>query len=168
MAVANLKTESQPQGPLVVPGTYRVRLTVAGRSYEQPLRVAPDPRVTISPQAFAQQFELAKRIYDGLEHAGTALRQVDQRRAELKQQPNADLERKLGELAGAARGEEEEGTPAPSGITLRQVSMSLSHLLGVVESADAAPTKQANEAAQQSLKQLDLLLSQASALGIQP
>ena len=31
-------------GPLVVPGEYRLRLTVAGESVEQPLTVLPDPR----------------------------------------------------------------------------------------------------------------------------
>ena len=168
MAVANLKTESLPQGPLVVPGSYRVRLTVSGKSYEQPLQVAPDPRVKATQQVFVQQFDLAKRIYRAMERAGSTLRQIDQRRAELKQQPNPDLDRKLAELAGAGRGEEEEGAPAPSAVTLRQVNLSLSHLLGVVESADAAPTKQAAEAAQSALNQLDRLLSQASTLGIKP
>lgn len=168
MAVANLETESLPQGPLVVPGNYRARLTVAGKTYEQPLQVAPDPRVKATPQMWFQQFTLGKRIYDALERAGSVLRQIDQRRAELKQQPNPDLDRKLVELAGAARGEEEEGAPAASGVTLRQVSMSLSHLLGVIESADAAPTKQAADSAQASLKQLDTLLSQASVLGMKP
>jgi photosystem II stability/assembly factor-like uncharacterized protein len=168
MAVANLKTESLPQGPLVVPGTYRVRLTAAGKSYEQPLQLAPDPRVKATQQVFIQQFNLAKRIYDAMERAGSALRQIEERRAALKQQPNPDLDRKLVELAGASRGEEEEGAPAPSAVTLRQVNMSLSHLLGVVESADAAPTKQATGAAQSALNQLDRLLSQASALGIKP
>ena len=166
MAVANRKTESLPQGPLVVPGTYRVRLTVAGKSYEQPLQVAADPRVKATQQDLVLQFNLAKQLYDGLQRAGGAVRQIEQRRAELKQQPNPDLERKLGEIAGAARGEAEEGAAAPSGMTLRQVSTSLSHLLGVVESADAAPTRQAVQAAQEALKQLDTLLSKASALGI--
>ena len=168
MAVANMKTEALPQGPLVIPGAYRVRLTVADKSYEQALQVSPDPRVKVTQQVLVQQFNLAKRIYDAMERVGSALRQVEQRRAELKQQPNPDLDRKLVELAGAARGEEEEGAPAQSGVTLRQVSMSLSHLLGVVESADAAPTKQASEAAQASFKQLDTLLAQASAVGIKP
>lgn len=168
MAVANLKTEPLPQGPLVVPGSYRVRLTVSGKSYEQPVQVVPDPRVKITQQVFVQQFNLAKRIYDAMENAGSALRQIDQRRAELKQQPDPDLDRKLVELAGAGRGEEEEGAPTPSGVTLRQVSMSLSHLLGVVESADAAPTKQAAEAAQGALNQLDTLLAQARTLGVRP
>src|SRR5262249_37420386 len=35
-------TPSEPLGPAVLPGTYTVRLTVAGRGYEQPLTVRMD------------------------------------------------------------------------------------------------------------------------------
>jgi len=167
MAVANKQTESSPQGPLVIPGSYRVRLAVAGKTYEQPLDVAPDPRVKASAENYAQQFALARRIYDALQQAGDAIRQIDQRRAELKQQPNPELDRKLVSIAGVARGEEdEEGAQTPTAVTLRRVSANLSHLLGVIESADAAPTKQAGEAAQEAFQQLDELLAKAKAAGV--
>lgn len=42
------RTPLVPQGPLVVPGTYSVRLTVDGKGETQPLRVKMDPRVHIS------------------------------------------------------------------------------------------------------------------------
>jgi photosystem II stability/assembly factor-like uncharacterized protein len=167
MTVANKQTEPAAQGPLVVPGTYRVRLTVAGKSYEQPLEVGPDPRLKTTQQEFAQQFDLAKRLYDRLQQAGEALRQVEQRRTQLKQQPNPDLDRKLVTIAGAARGEDDEEAPPPGTVTLRQVSAALSHLLGVVESADAPPTKQASDAAQETFTQLDGLLAQLKQLGAQ-
>ncbi|PYY09257.1 MAG: glycoside hydrolase, partial [Acidobacteria bacterium] len=165
MAVANKQTESQPQGPLVVPGSYRVRLTVGGQSYEQTLEVGPDPRVKASAQDYAQQFALAKRVYDALQQAGETIHEIDRRRAELKQQPNPELDRKLLALAGAARGEEEEdAAAAPTSITLRRVSASLAHLLGVVESADAPPTRQAGDAADEALQQLNELLAKAREL----
>ena len=168
MAVANKRTEPQPQGPLVVPGSYRVRLTVGGQSYEQPLEVGSDPRVKATGQDFLQQFSLAKRIYDGLQEAAQTIRRLDQRRAELKQQPDSELDRKLLILAGPARGEEdEEGSTSRGPVTLRQVDSALSHLLGVVESADAPPTRQAAAQAEESLKQLEALGTQAKALGIE-
>ena len=167
MAVANKQTEPQPQGPLVVPGSYRIRLTVDGKSYEQPLEVGPDPRVKATAQDYTQQFALAKRIYDGLKQAGQTIRQIDEHRAQLKQQPNPELDRKLVSIAGAARGEEdEEGGPAPTAVTLRRVTANLSHLLGVVESADAPPTKQAGEAAIEAFQQLDDLLGKAKEAGL--
>src|SRR5437660_12137562 len=109
MAGAKKQTESQPQGPLVVAGSYRVRLTVGGQSYEQTLQVGPDPRVKASAQDYAQQFALAKRVYDALQQAAETIPEIDQRRAELKQQPNPELDRKLLADAGTARGEDEEG-----------------------------------------------------------
>jgi len=152
----------------VVPGSYRVRLTVGGQSYEQPLEVGSDPRVKATAQDFAQQFSVAKRIYGGLQEAAQTIRQLDQRRAELKQQPDSELDRKLLNLAGPARGEEdEEGATSRGQVTLRQASSALSHLLGVVESADAPPTRQAAAAVEENLKQLEALRTQAKALGIE-
>jgi hypothetical protein len=42
------RTPLVPQGPLVVPGTYTVRLTTDGKSVTQPLLVKMDPRVHMS------------------------------------------------------------------------------------------------------------------------
>jgi hypothetical protein len=36
-----------PDGPLVVPGRYTVRLTVDGQQYDQPVEVREDPRMTV-------------------------------------------------------------------------------------------------------------------------
>jgi hypothetical protein len=43
------RTPLAPQGPLALPGTYTVRLTVDGQSTTQPLTVKMDPRVHTSP-----------------------------------------------------------------------------------------------------------------------
>lgn len=159
MAVANKKTESTPLGPLVVPGKYTVRLLVDDRQVQsQEIEVGPDPRVKTTLQQFQQQFALAKRLYDGLQQAGQAMHEIAGQRGRLKQQPNPDLERKLTALAGAGRGEEEEGGAPSTQPNLRQVSGALSHLLGVVESADDAPTQQATEAAAATLSELANLL----------
>ncbi len=40
-----------PNGPWVVPGTYDVRLTLRGRSYDQKLEVREDPRIEVGPAA---------------------------------------------------------------------------------------------------------------------
>ncbi|MBV8067457.1 MAG: glycoside hydrolase [Candidatus Eremiobacteraeota bacterium] len=55
-------TPRVPQGPLVIPGGYTVRLAVDGRQLERPLEVAMDPRVTISQEALANQYRLAVRL----------------------------------------------------------------------------------------------------------
>ncbi len=40
---------SGPPGPLVVPGTYTVRLTVSGQAQEQRVEVREDPRLDVAP-----------------------------------------------------------------------------------------------------------------------
>src|SRR5262249_4408605 len=54
-------TPSEPQGPWVLPGEYVVRLTVGGKSYEQPLTVKMDPRVRTPAEGLARQFELSQQ-----------------------------------------------------------------------------------------------------------
>ena len=60
-------TPSGPLGPAVMPGTYTVRLTVGGKSIEQPLVVKMDPRVTTPAAGLKQQFELSMQCYDGMD-----------------------------------------------------------------------------------------------------
>jgi hypothetical protein len=55
-------TPRVPEGPLVVPGRYTVRLEAGGRTIERPLEVAMDPRVTVSPTALQLQYALARRL----------------------------------------------------------------------------------------------------------
>jgi photosystem II stability/assembly factor-like uncharacterized protein len=53
-------------GPMAPPGAYTVRLTVAGKSYTQPLIVKMDPRSTATPTELSQQFELGLKISQAL------------------------------------------------------------------------------------------------------
>jgi len=54
------------QGPQVLPGTYTVRLTAAGRTVSQPLRVVLDPRSKATPVDVQRQFELSLSIWRDL------------------------------------------------------------------------------------------------------
>ena len=65
------------QGPLAVPGQYRVRVTAAGQTQTQPLTVRVDPRlkgVTIAD--LREQFALAARIRDRLSAANDAVTRI--------------------------------------------------------------------------------------------
>jgi len=64
---------SEPEGPIVLAGTYQVRLTVAGHIYTQPLSVRNDPTASQADlQARRRQFDLAIKAYDAMQiaHAG--------------------------------------------------------------------------------------------------
>jgi photosystem II stability/assembly factor-like uncharacterized protein len=60
------------QGPQVLPGTYTVRLTAAGRTVSQPLRVVLDPRSKAAPLDLQKQFDLSLAIWRDMGRAAEA------------------------------------------------------------------------------------------------
>ncbi|MDP2529151.1 MAG: hypothetical protein Q8W51_05395 [Candidatus Palauibacterales bacterium] len=62
-------TPPSPQGPLALPGTYAVRLTVDGRSYTQTVKVTNDPRSPASEADLEAQHALEMRIFAGIREA---------------------------------------------------------------------------------------------------
>jgi hypothetical protein len=115
------RTPRSPEGPLVVPGTYTVRLVANGKTSTAPLTVVIDPRVRTSTNALAQLFELQKRVYDMLDRTTLAIR----------------------EKAAAAQAKKEEA-PAPpqpdDAPTMESVRSELSSLYSALNRADVAPT----------------------------
>jgi photosystem II stability/assembly factor-like uncharacterized protein len=68
-------TPSTPEGPLLPPGLYTVRLTVDGHASQQPLLLRMDPRVAMSGAQLREQYTMAHEIVALLERApqGSAL-----------------------------------------------------------------------------------------------
>ena len=147
------RTHAEPQGPLVVPGTYEVRLTVEGKTYKQPLTVKMDPRVKISEAALQQQLEFAQQIdslitqsFNFHEQAGKFQSEVAERKSALEknEQAKAALEAlnafdgKVMKIQGQIqRGFGGFGKPKP---TFTMMNSEFSTLAETVEQADAAPT----------------------------
>jgi hypothetical protein len=73
-------TPPSPEGPLVPPGTYTLRLSVSGRTYTQPVTVTRDPRSVASAADIAAQHALDMNIMKGLQSSWDAF----QRAAALK------------------------------------------------------------------------------------
>jgi hypothetical protein len=61
---ARFDTGDPGPGPLALPGDYTVRLTVAGRTLTQPLRVEPDPRSTAMAADLEAQLTFALEVRD--------------------------------------------------------------------------------------------------------
>jgi hypothetical protein len=66
------ETPRRYEGPLALPGSYTVRLTVDGTSYTQTVRVVNDPRSTATAADLAAQHELQMQIYRGIQSADAA------------------------------------------------------------------------------------------------
>ncbi len=71
-------------GPLVLPGTYQVKLTAGGKSYTAPVEVKLDPRVTTSIDDLKKQLDLALKIRDRVTEAHDAVNQLRDLRGQLE------------------------------------------------------------------------------------
>ncbi len=76
--------EGEPAGPLVMPGKYEVRLTVAGKMTSQPIEVVMDPRVQTSAVDLQKQFDLMLKLRDRQEEMNKAILGIRDLRAQLQ------------------------------------------------------------------------------------
>jgi len=77
-AIPDRETSALPQGAFVLPGTYRVRLSAAGVTVEQPLEVALDPRVEVPAGDLMGLLEFQRKV------EGQLARSADLERARLQ------------------------------------------------------------------------------------
>jgi hypothetical protein len=158
--VAGRDVPRQPAGPQALPGSYQVRLTVDGKTYSQPFKLTMDPRVKTTAQDLEKQFLLELKLAQTLQQANQAVEDIHASAQAGK--ISADDEKKL---AGARRrrGEAEpDGAPQPPAFAA--AIGNLAQLLVTIDSADAAPTTQAAQAADKTLAQAQALLQQWDAL----
>jgi photosystem II stability/assembly factor-like uncharacterized protein len=148
-------TPRYPLGPAVVPGRYTVRLMVNGRTYSQPIEVKMDPRAKTSVAELRLQFDLETRIVTAMHRDYQAVEQVRSLRDQLKALQKSgqsqfaaeitELDRKLADLEGSGGGYGAAFLSTPQGRGLARLNAGLSQLLGIVDSADTAPTTQATK-----------------------
>jgi hypothetical protein len=158
--VAGRDVPREPSGPQALPGSYQVRLTVDGKTYTQPFKLTMDPRVKTTPQDLEKQFSLELKLVQALRQANQAVDDIHA--AAQAGKISAEDEKKL---AGASRrrGEAEQGAPGQQP-ALAVVIGNLAQLITNIDSADAAPTTQATQAAEKTLAQAQALLKQWEAL----
>ena len=82
-------TPASPQGALAPPGTYTIRLTVAGKAYTAKAAVTNDPRSPARPAEVAAQAVLLVKVQSGIKAAWEGSQQVAaMRRALLTSMPS--------------------------------------------------------------------------------
>jgi photosystem II stability/assembly factor-like uncharacterized protein len=151
-----------PRGPLgatVLPGQYKVVLTVGDKSYTQPLEIRMDPRVKTSPEDLRRQFDLDRKIAGALHRDFEALQQVRSLLAQLKalkgngtdvknkklatiQKAAAELEEKAAPIQGEEGDYATRYLSTPEGRSLARLNGGLNALVSALDSADDAPTTQ--------------------------
>src|SRR5438445_6419497 len=139
-AIAGQGTVAEPQGPLVLPGAYEVRLGVEGQTYTRPLRVALDPRVKVADSALVAQLRLGLDVWNAM----------------AEQHALAGSLRSARDQISALAGRSLDRATRPSLTAPERLADSLARGLGdagdelasletAVESADREPTKQARD-----------------------
>lgn len=73
-----------PEGPIVLPGTYTLKLTIDGKSYNAPAEVKLDPRVHISADDLRKQIDLEMKVRDDIEALHVAVNQIRGVRSQLE------------------------------------------------------------------------------------
>jgi chromosome segregation ATPase len=73
-----------PKGAMALPGTYQVRLTVAGKSQTVALEIRLDPRVNASRADLEKQFSLEQKITRSLTSLHKAVNEIRDLRAQLR------------------------------------------------------------------------------------
>jgi len=151
-------------GPIAVPGRYTVKLTAAGNTISVPLVITMDPRVKTSAADLERQFQMASKLAAGVGEFSVAVTRADdllkQIAARSKEAAGnaelaaalTELEKKIGAAAGAGGGggfgSFGFAIPGNEPTTLRQVSAAMGTLMGIVESADVAPSADATAASE--------------------
>ncbi len=169
MAAIYRDTPSVPQGHLVLPGTYTVKLTLNGHSYSQPLVVKMDPRVKTPLAGLEQQFMLSMQCYVGMQRAYQVREEARKLREQLKglreragqgslTKAIMALDQKVAALVGNERPLFFRRSRGSEKASLARLSGELSALLEVLQGADAAPTTQAVKACGEVQQNLDGLL----------
>jgi hypothetical protein len=152
-------TPLSPLGPWALPGSYTVKLTVNGQTYTQPLSVKMDPRIQTPLDDLRKQHEMEMGAAEGMDESYEALEQVKSVREQIKQVSSKAngkehlskdldaLDQQCADLEGATQrsfyGVPSSGKQPENLSTLNQ---HFSAVLGVAQSADAAPTTQATAA----------------------
>ena len=174
--------DDDSDGVWAPPGRYTVELTVAGKSYRQPLDILPDPRVKVTPADFQAEFALARQIEQARVQVRAAIKQAVETEAAIKAAiPAATPDRKAGLVAAVAQLEalvdlstdsarKAVGRPSPSVDGLGDIADRLDKLASAVDGADGAPTADAVGGFAQAHQALDATLARSKwlMLGVAP
>ncbi len=158
--VAGRDVPREPAGPQALPGAYQVRLTVDGKAYTQPFKLTMDPRVKTTPQDLEKQFSLELKLVQALQQANRAVDDIHA--AAQTGKISAEDEKKLAGVRRRRGDTESDGGPQQPAFAA--VIGNLAQLIVTIDSADAAPTTQASQAAEKNLSQAQSLLQQWEAL----
>jgi len=169
-------TPELPLGAIALPGRYIIKLTANGKSQEEPLTLHMDPRIKTPAAELRAQFEMEtgavrsmNESFKSLAQVRSVREQLAERSAEAGNSPLlatlSSVQKKVAELEGSAEssffGLPATGKRPENFSTLNQ---HFGNLLAVADSADSAPTSQAQSVYHEELEALQNLEAQWTAI----
>ena len=159
-------------GPVVLPGTYSVRMSVNGKTFTQPITVVRDPRARATDADLREQFDLLMRIHTRTSQANDAVKTIRNVKAQLAERAKkmpADrkaaftrlaepLTEKLSSIEAEIYEVKNQSSQDPLNYPIR-LNNKIAALSGVVGGADAKPTSQSYTVFNDLSAQLDAQLS---------
>lgn len=154
-------TPSEPLGPTVLPGMYKVKFIVNGKSYIEPLEIKMDPRVKTSQEDLTRMFEISLRSYQNIVEIDAIENEIRSLQAQLKSLNErsdvklsaSDIDNLTKLLNGLANGE--NGTNN----NFARLKDNFARILDLVENADVPPTAQIKIADQEQYRLFNELLN---------
>src|SRR6266702_855399 len=160
-------TPPSPEGPLVPPGVYTVRLTVAGKSSTQPLTVINDPRSPATAADVRGQYALQTKLVAGMRLSWDGYRQVAALRALVAADTAIPAVKAFDSTLAAVGGNPDArgggfggfgggAAPAP---TFVRVNGNLGNQINTLENGDLAPTDAMQRAYQAACRDLQRVVT---------
>ena len=161
----------RPDGPMVLPGTYEVQLTVDGSAYSQSLQVESDPRISTTRADLQKQFEFLIEILGALSMINEMLNEIHFLNNQLQPWDGRAISESLRDLVSsikeelkAIRGQLIDANIAQSQLWPSGLHEKFNALFDSVDSADYVPPRQAREVFAKLRAELDHLEGQYEAL----
>jgi hypothetical protein len=179
------RTYPSVNAPWATPGSYKVRLTVNGKSVTQPLELHLDPRVNAESLGVQTLLRLTREMYDGARKAhqaaedartlSTKLESMQGATADALKKQIADLAPAAAQATGGGRGGGRggggrggRGGAAPPGTNgLDAVSAQMMAAAMSMQGADAAPTAREIAACAEAQQQFTAIMAKWTAIKTQ-
>jgi photosystem II stability/assembly factor-like uncharacterized protein len=158
----DLQTWNRTDGPMVVPGTCRVRLTVDGKSQTQEFEVQRDPRLTTTPDDWVAQREMILQVRDLLARTNETLNAIDGLLAQVAVWEKRTDDHGVRDAAAAVTASLRELRPKLIDVNMKQSQLwpsglheKLNAMMGALDGADYAPPQQFRDVFAEHAAQLD-------------
>ncbi len=156
------------QGPMVVPGTYYVKLKVGQDSVMQSFEVLKDPRLSVSQEDLQAQFDYLIEVRDKLTETHQSIKEIRTLRQQLNDYTKRleplkdkdlidqikDFDKKMTAVEEALYQTKNRSNQDPLNFPIR-LNNKLSDLVGVVGSGNYRPTDQAMETKKDLTQKID-------------